>query len=121
MVRFREGDIAMVFNKLYDSEINFQLYTFWDSGYEIKIGDPINGFKDLKPFHPDTNIPQGLSGAISMLACYAATSYPESDFTKWYLEWEAFQEKCDAVANGEAIFTCFNPTGGGVLEFTKTN
>lgn len=34
-----------VFERLYDSEINFSISTFWDGGYEIKLGDDMNGFK----------------------------------------------------------------------------
>jgi hypothetical protein len=30
---------------LYDSEINFSIVTFWDGGYEVKLGDEWNGFK----------------------------------------------------------------------------
>ena len=32
-------------NDLYDREINFSMSTFWDGGYDVKIGDAMNGFK----------------------------------------------------------------------------
>jgi len=35
-----------IFQKVYDSEINFQVSTFWDGGFTIKMGDEMNGFKD---------------------------------------------------------------------------
>lgn len=30
--------------KMYDSEINVQISCFWDGGWSVKIGDPVNGF-----------------------------------------------------------------------------
>lgn len=34
-----------VFQDLYDSEINFSISTMWDGGFDVKLGDDINGFK----------------------------------------------------------------------------
>jgi hypothetical protein len=31
--------------RLYNSEINFSITTFWDEGFDWKLGDEINGFK----------------------------------------------------------------------------
>jgi hypothetical protein len=33
-----------LFKKLYESEINLHLSWFWDSGYDVKIGDEMNGY-----------------------------------------------------------------------------
>lgn len=33
-----------VLQRLYDSEINASISTFWDGGFEVKIGDDMNGF-----------------------------------------------------------------------------
>jgi len=33
-----------VFQRLYDSEINFSVSCFWDDGFEVKLGDAMNGF-----------------------------------------------------------------------------
>jgi hypothetical protein len=33
-----------IFQQLYDNEINFSLNTFWDAGFEVKLGDRMNGF-----------------------------------------------------------------------------
>ncbi len=30
--------------KIYDSEINIMIYTFWDGGFDLKLGDKMNGF-----------------------------------------------------------------------------
>jgi hypothetical protein len=32
--------------ELYDAEINFEISTFWDGGFDWRLGDHINGFKD---------------------------------------------------------------------------
>jgi hypothetical protein len=34
-----------VFQELYDSEINFSISTFWDGGFDVKLGDEMNGFR----------------------------------------------------------------------------
>lgn len=31
---------------LYDSEINFEISTFWGAGFDWKLGDEMNGYKD---------------------------------------------------------------------------
>lgn len=33
-----------VFQDLYHSEINFAVSTFWDGGFDVKLGDASNGF-----------------------------------------------------------------------------
>lgn len=33
-----------VLQDLYDSEINFTVSTFWDGGFDVKLGDAMNGF-----------------------------------------------------------------------------
>lgn len=34
-----------VFQDLYDSEINFSISTMWDGGFDVALGDDMNGFK----------------------------------------------------------------------------
>ena len=34
-----------VWQRLYDSEINFSISTFWDGGFDWKLGDSLNGIK----------------------------------------------------------------------------
>lgn len=31
--------------KIYDSEINFKISTFWDGGFDIALGDELNGIE----------------------------------------------------------------------------
>lgn len=38
-------DINRVPQRLYDSEINFAVSSFWDGGFSVKIGDDMNGFR----------------------------------------------------------------------------
>lgn len=33
-----------IMQDLYHSEINFSVSTFWDGGFDVKIGDDMNGF-----------------------------------------------------------------------------
>ncbi len=37
-------DIETVMQKLYDSEINCSISCLWDGGWDIKLGDDMNGF-----------------------------------------------------------------------------
>lgn len=34
-----------VFQDLYDSEINFKISTFWDGGFDLWLGDDLNGYQ----------------------------------------------------------------------------
>lgn len=36
----------------YDQELNFEITTFWDEGFTIRFGDPVNGYS--KPIFCDT-------------------------------------------------------------------
>jgi hypothetical protein len=33
-----------IFQRLYDSEINFEVSGFYDAGFEVRLGDALNGF-----------------------------------------------------------------------------
>jgi hypothetical protein len=33
-----------VLQELYDSEINVTVSSFWDGGFQVKLGDPMNGY-----------------------------------------------------------------------------
>ncbi len=35
-----------IMQDLYDSEINCSISTFWDGGFDVKIGDDMNGFQE---------------------------------------------------------------------------
>jgi hypothetical protein len=33
-----------ILQRLYDSEINFEVSAFYDAGFDVRLGDPLNGF-----------------------------------------------------------------------------
>jgi hypothetical protein len=35
-----------ILQRLYDSEINFEVSCFWDAGFDVRLGDAVNGFLD---------------------------------------------------------------------------
>ena len=37
-------DIEIVMKRLYESEINCSISCFWDNGWDVKLGDEMNGF-----------------------------------------------------------------------------
>ena len=59
---------------LYDSEINFQISSFYDEGFQWKLGDEMNGFKA-----------QGKARTIKIavldLVNAALRVYPKSEFS----------------------------------------
>ncbi len=64
-----------ILQRLYDSEINFSLSTFWDAGFDWRLGDEVNGFKaDGCGFT--------LDDAIKQLVRSALYHYPDSLFAK---------------------------------------
>jgi hypothetical protein len=44
-------DIEIVMKRLYESEINCSISSFWDNGWDVKLGDEMNGFKAEGNFH----------------------------------------------------------------------
>ncbi len=40
------GTLEEELQKIYDSEINVSLSTLWDGGFEVKLGDEMNGFDE---------------------------------------------------------------------------
>lgn len=38
--------VDKLLQSLYDHEINFSISCFWDSGFEWKLGDDMNGYKE---------------------------------------------------------------------------
>ncbi len=66
-------DAADVLQKLYDSEINVYLATFWDAGWEWRLGDHMNGFQ------AEGNC-RRLDDAVRELADAARKHYPRSLF-----------------------------------------
>ena len=60
---------------LYDSEINFSISTFWDGGFDWKLGDEMNGYKA-------NGTSEQIDEAIWSLAMAAKEHYPNSEFVR---------------------------------------
>ncbi len=56
--------------ELYDSEINFKLFTFWDGGFYWKLGDHSNG-------HSAEGSADSIEAAVQQLANAAREKYPD--------------------------------------------
>lgn len=73
-------DLVLRMAALYNSEINCGVSSFWDGGFDVWIGDDMNGKK------AETNFDAGdLSKAADWLHDEAMRLFPESDYakTKW--------------------------------------
>lgn len=83
MTLFKIEQVGEVLRRLYDSEINVELSSFWDTGYQWRLGDYANGYPEIEPI-PKQLEACCLESAITGLAFAAQREYPESDFAKWY-------------------------------------
>lgn len=63
--------------RLYDSEINFEIATLWDGGFDWRLGDHMNGYKAEGNAKP-------LEAAIGELVEAALKHYPRSAFAIGY-------------------------------------
>jgi hypothetical protein len=66
-----------VLKELYDSEINFSISCDSDGGFDVRLGDEYNGWKESK------NV-RDLDVGVRWLMRAAIHHYPESDFAKQY-------------------------------------
>ena len=67
--------MTTVMDKLYDSEINFRISTFWDGGFDVFIGDEINGYKEQRTV-------RDWEAVEDTLHLLAMKHYPNSEYTK---------------------------------------
>jgi hypothetical protein len=67
-----------ILQSLYDSEINFEISTFWDGGFDWKLGDRMNGYKE--DGNRDT-----FNEAVFDIAKAAIKHYPDSKFAKCFI------------------------------------
>lgn len=68
-------NLLAVMLALYASEINIAVSCFWDGGWDVKLGDNMNGFKAEKNF-------DDLDSAAPWLIDEAKRLYPTSEFAK---------------------------------------
>lgn len=75
-----------IFQDLYDSEINFKISCFWDTGFDIALGDDLDGVKD------STNV-RRVGEIETWLRDTAIAHYPNSLFALMYRDhksrWDA--------------------------------
>lgn len=64
-----------IMKKLYSSEINCTVESFWDADWTIKIGDHMNGFKAEEQFEDFES-----EEAAKWLHDEAIRLYPDSDY-----------------------------------------
>lgn len=60
---------------LYDSEINFEISTFWDGGFEWKLGDHMNGYEA-------EGWAKTMADALDQMIRAAIEKWPESLFAR---------------------------------------
>ena len=66
-----------VFQDLYHSEINFSISTMWDGGFDVSLGDEMNGFV------AETNVKR--FGMVEpWLIAAVIEHFPDSMFAKMY-------------------------------------
>ncbi len=65
-------------SEIYSSEINFEISTFWDGGFTVKVGDEMNGFLE------ESAGLENLDKVCSELLRMVLKHYPDSVFTENY-------------------------------------
>jgi hypothetical protein len=70
-------DVASVMQHIYDSEINVSVSSFWDGGFEWKIGDDMNGFKA-------EGVAEDWDSTVYEMAEAISLRYPDSVFAAWW-------------------------------------
>jgi hypothetical protein len=70
-------DVEAILNALYASEINASISWQWDGGIDVKLGNPLSGYKAERK----------VSTFAEVAACLrdqACTHYPDSEFARKY-------------------------------------
>ena len=70
-------DTSSVFDELYASEINVSISSFWDGGWNWKLGDESNGFVS-------EGVAEDWDSAVYELAEAASGYYEHSGFNAWW-------------------------------------
>lgn len=68
-----EMTVTDIPQRLYDSEINFSISCFWDGGFDVKLGDSMNGFDSETQVHT-------FAMALAWLDQEARKRYPDSEY-----------------------------------------
>lgn len=104
-------NLARVMQRLYDSEINVSISSMWDGGWDVKLGDEMNGFVAEASFHPSNGTsPDTFDHARSWLTLEDAAvwldraardHYPESKYAKRLF--------CCFIEPGPVVSVSFGP------------
>lgn len=70
-----QGPLDAVLTRIYESEINCAMISFWDGGWTVKLGDRINGYQD------ETEC-RTVQEAADWLVAAARKHYPTSQFVR---------------------------------------
>ena len=87
-------DIEIVMKKLYESEINCSISSFWDNGWAVKLGDEMNGFVAEGNFRT-------LTESATFLDQQARRYFAESVYALGPIEYERLQEARLKNGSGE--------------------
>ena len=68
-------DLALALQRIYDSEINVSISWLWDCGFDVRLGDEVNGFVAEETFVVVEGIAPWLQEAI-------AHFYPDSTYAR---------------------------------------
>jgi len=88
-----------LFEKLYESEINLSFSWFWDTGFDVKIGDEMNGFITEFSDHD-------IDKCIEWIKTKVKELYPDSKFAKTYTE-QTFEQAVEPAIR--YLFKNHNP------------
>lgn len=83
MTVFPSDRIGEILQKIYDSEINVQITSEWDAGFNFRIGDEMNGWEDHSRVDYTIADHTKLEQVVSALAFCVAAIYPDAKFSKW--------------------------------------
>jgi hypothetical protein len=88
---FAKAEVGEVLQRIYDSEINVRIQSFWDGGFETAVGDEMNGWEDAPSIVQaackalDYN-ERKIEVVVAALAFEVVQHYPDSTFAQWYRE-----------------------------------
>ena len=88
-----------LFEQLYNSEINLSFSWFWDAGFDIKIGNKMNGFVAEFSDHD-------LDVCVKWIESKVKEIYPDSKFAKTY-NGETFKSAVEPAIR--YLFKNYNP------------
>lgn len=83
-------DLALILARLYRSEINCSISTEWDGGWDVKLGDEMNGWKaettidcptaDVSRHRTVEDVAAGIAEVARWLDAQARQHFPLSEY-----------------------------------------